>query len=165
MATDLKRLQKLFIQKGKTVSLAESCTGGMIAAALTDLPGSSAYFMGGVVSYSNAAKADLLGVKPGSLNLYGAVSDVVARQMAVGARARFHTDVAFSVTGIAGPSGGTPEKPLGLTWIGVADADGDHAVRYIWQGANRAENRDLSVQEALRLLLKWIEQKGEPAPR
>src|SRR5207342_940104 len=109
---------------GFTIAVAESCTGGMVASALTAIPGSSGYFLGGVVSYADEAKRDLLGVEPGILAAHGAVSAQVARAMAEGARARFGAAVAASVTGIAGPDGGTPEKPVGLTYIGIADDGG-----------------------------------------
>jgi PncC family amidohydrolase len=146
-----KRLQVACLDAGTSVALAESCTGGMVAAALTAVPGSSAYFLGGVVSYADSAKQELLGVDPAVLAAHGAVSAQVARAMAEGALARFGTTVAASVTGIAGPDGGTPQKPVGLTYIGVADAEGADVRRVVWDGDRAANRRDstIAVLEAL----------------
>src|SRR5688500_15363635 len=104
-----------------TVALAESCTGGLVAAAIPEVAGSSGYFLGGLVSYSNEAKEAFLDVPEASLAAHGAVSAQVARAMAVGARVRFGASLAASVTGIAGPDGATPGKPVGLTYVGIAD--------------------------------------------
>ena len=113
--------------RGLTVAVAESCTGGFVVNRLTDVPGSSAYVVGGVVAYGNTVKLGALGVSEDALENEGAVSEVVARQMARGIRERLGADVGLSTTGIAGPSGGTPEKPVGTVWIGYADASGDEA--------------------------------------
>lgn len=112
-------IQALLAEK-QTLSLAESCTGGALSARITEMPGVSAVYMGSVVSYANEAKAELLGVGRESLEKFGAVSEIVAQQMAQGVRHRFHTDWGISVTGIAGPTGGTQEKPVGTVWIAVA---------------------------------------------
>ena len=146
-----ERLQAACLDGGATVALAESCTGGMVAAALTAVPGSSGYFVGAVVSYADSAKQELLGVDSAVLAAHGAVSAQVARAMAEGALARFGTTVAGSVTGIAGPDGGTAEKPVGLTYIGVADADGAEVRRVVWDGDRAANRRDsaIAVVEAL----------------
>ncbi len=149
-------LKELFTRKSLTIATAESCTGGLVAGRITDVPGSSAILLGGVVSYSNEAKEHLLGVSHEVLEQVGAVSEEVARQMARGARERLGADVAVSVTGIAGPDGGTPEKPVGLTWIGLSDAHGDRAERFVW-GSDRAGNRERSVEAALNLLIEWAE--------
>lgn len=140
-----ERLQAACLEAEATVSLAESCTGGMVAETLTAVPGSSGYFLGGVVSYADAAKRDLLGVDPAVLAAHGAVSAQVARAMAEGAVARFGATVAGAVTGIAGPDGGTPEKPVGLTYIAVADADGVDVRRVIWTGDRAANRRDSAI--------------------
>lgn len=119
---------------GRTAACAESCTGGLAAQLITDIPGSSAWFNGGAVAYSNAAKMKLLGVKPGTLKKSGAVSAECAREMAAGARRAFNSDYAFSVTGIAGPDGGTPDKPVGLVYFGLAGERGVKTFRRRFRG-------------------------------
>lgn len=151
-----ERLQGICLGRGLTVALAESCTGGLVAAALTEIPGSSGYFAGGVVSYADAAKASLLGVPETSLTAHGAVSAQVARAMATGVRERLGTSLAASVTGIAGPDGGTAEKPVGLTYVGVADDRGTDVRRYTWTG-DRDVNRHESARAALELLVERAE--------
>jgi len=146
-----RQVQDRSLAAGATVSLAESCTGGLVAAALTAIPGSSGYFLGGVVSYANEAKRDVLGVDEALLAAHGAVSAQVARAMADGARERFGTSVAASVTGIAGPDGGSAEKPVGLTYVAVSDAAGADVRRFVWPGDRAANRRDsaVAVLEAL----------------
>jgi PncC family amidohydrolase len=151
-----ERLKVIFSDKNLTLATAESCTGGLLAGRITDVSGSSAYFTGGVVSYSYDAKEALLGVDHETLLVEGAVSEAVARQMAHGARVRLEADVAVSVTGVAGPTGGTVEKPVGLTWIGLSDSSGERAERFVWEG-DRAQNREQSVHAALRMLAEWAE--------
>lgn len=150
-----ERLQAACLGAGATVALAESCTGGLIAAALTAVPGSSGYFAGGVVSYADAAKRDLLGVDRDVLAAHGAVSAQVARAMAIGARERFSASAAASVTGIAGPDGGTPEKPVGLTYIAVADGAGVDVRRVVWPGDRDANRRDSAVAAIEALLARF----------
>jgi PncC family amidohydrolase len=150
-----RRLQETCIARGLTVALAESCTGGLVAAALTETPGSSGFFVGSVVSYADAAKRDLLGVDADVLAAHGAVSAQVARAMAEGARDRFGASVAGSVTGIAGPDGGSPEKPVGLTYLGVADEDGVDVRRVVWSGDRAANRRDSGIA-LLELLLERV---------
>lgn len=141
------------IERRLTVSTAESCTGGLIAHRLTNIAGSSAYLLGGIVAYSNEMKQKLLHVPEKTLIDYGAVSQQTAAAMAAGALDVFGTDYALSVTGIAGPGGGTAEKPVGLTYIGLAGKDGTQQVeRYIWEG-DRITNKQSSADAALRLLL------------
>jgi PncC family amidohydrolase len=125
----------------------------MVASAITDIAGSSGYFVGGVVSYSNDAKRDLLGVDPAVLAAHGAVSAQVARAMAHGARERFGATIGASVTGIAGPDGGTAAKPVGLTYLGVGDASGVDVRRIVWSG-DRAANRRDSTIAVLEMLLE-----------
>lgn len=139
-----------------TVATAESCTGGAVAAALTSLAGSSDYVMGGIVSYSNDAKATLLGVSREILSARGAVSPECAREMAAGARRALGTDLAVSTTGIAGPGGGTARKPVGLVYIAVADRDGATAIEHHFPG-DRAQVTSAATQEALAMLLAHIE--------
>jgi nicotinamide-nucleotide amidase len=109
--------------RGLTLAVAESCTGGLIAHRVTNVPGSSEYFRGGIGAYANQAKVELLGVSPATLDRHGAVSEAAAGEMVVGARRALGADVAVSTTGIAGPGGGTPEKPVGLVCFGLAAAD------------------------------------------
>jgi PncC family amidohydrolase len=154
-----ERLQGLCLGRGVTVALAESCTGGLVADAITDVAGSSGYFAGGVVSYSNEAKERLLGVPSAVLASHGAVSAQVARAMAEGARERFAASVAASVTGIAGPDGGTDAKPVGLTYVAIADGEGVDVRRHVWSG-DRAANKVSSAAAVLELL---IERVGSPA--
>jgi PncC family amidohydrolase len=152
------RLQIACLASGSTIALAESCTGGLVAAALTEIAGSSGYFVGGVVSYANDAKRDLLGVDEAVLIAHGAVSAQVARAMAVGARERFGATLAASVTGIAGPDGGSAEKPVGLTYVAVADPDGVDVRRIVWPG-DRAANRHDSAIAVLEMLLARVERR------
>jgi nicotinamide-nucleotide amidase len=148
-------LQTTCLDRGLTVALAESCTGGLVAAAVTETPGSSGFFAGGVVSYADAAKRDLLGVPPDVLSAHGAVSAQVARAMAEGARDRFGASLGGSVTGIAGPDGGSADKPVGLTYLGVADERGVDVRRIVWTG-DRAANRRDSGLALLELLIDRV---------
>lgn len=144
-----ERLGRLLTADGKTIATAESCTGGWIAQAITDVPGSSAWFDRGFVTYSNAAKVQMLGVDPQTLEDYGAVSAETATQMVAGALVRSDADVAVAVTGIAGPDGGTPEKPVGTVFIAWADKNG--AVKVIRQqfSGNRRQIRAQTVKAAI----------------
>ncbi|HRE47971.1 MAG TPA: nicotinamide-nucleotide amidohydrolase family protein [Aggregatilineales bacterium] len=143
------------LARNLTIALAESCTGGLIAHRLTNIAGSSAYVLGGVVSYSNEAKIALLGVSVDDLGREGAVSAIVARQMASGARRTFGAAVGLSVTGIAGPGGGTPTKPVGLTYLGIETPDGAKVIRRVWE-ADREGNKAASAQAALELLAAYL---------
>ena len=140
---------------GLTVATAESCTGGLISKLLTDVAGSSGYFRGGVVSYSNDAKRELLGVPEEQLVSHGAVSAQVARAMAVGVLHRTTADIAVAVTGISGPGGGSAAKPVGLTYVAVAGKDGAEVRRFLWSG-DRAANREATARAAIELLLEWV---------
>lgn len=157
METNLeKRIHTLLIQKHLTLTSAESCTGGLIADRITDVPGSSEYFLGAVVAYSYQAKVDLLGVSWDTLNTKGAVSSETVFEMARGARKVLKADIAVSVSGIAGPGGGTPEKPVGSTWIGLVAPDGEWARHFIWDG-DRVENKHQSSEAALQFVLDYLE--------
>ena len=160
MDTELiaKRVGELLLERRLTLGLAESCTGGTVASYITDVPGSSAYFEGGIVAYSYQAKMRLLGVSAPTLERYGAVSAEVAVEMALGARARLGVDLSVSVTGIAGPGGATLDKPVGLTYIGLASAAGETWRRHFWNGKRR-ENRELSARAALQLLQEYLESR------
>jgi len=143
-------------QRHMTITTAESCTGGLISHRITDIPGSSAYFLGGIVAYSYEAKAALLGVLWDTLNTKGAVSQETVLEMARGARKALGADVAVSVSGIAGPGGGTQEKPVGTTWVGLVTPDGEWARIFIWEG-DREQNKRYSCDAALQFILDYLE--------
>jgi nicotinamide-nucleotide amidase len=146
---------------GRRIATAESCTAGLLAARLTDRPGSSEYVMGGVVSYSNDAKAELLGVDPALIEAHGAVSEPVAEAMASGALKRFGADTAVAITGIAGPGGGTPEKPVGTVCFTVKLADrGPTITRTLQLPGNRSDIRERSTTVAIHLLLRALTDAG-----
>jgi PncC family amidohydrolase len=147
-----ERLQAICLERSLTVGAAESCTGGLVADAITDISGSSAYFQGSIVAYANEAKMSLLDVPGEVLAAHGAVSAQVARAMADGARRRIGVALAVGVTGIAGPGGGTEDKPVGLTYVAVADEYGVDVKRFTWQGEREA-NKVASAQAALELLI------------
>lgn len=138
-----------------TVATAESCTGGAIAAAITDRPGVSSFFLGGVVSYANSVKEQLLGVPAQVIAEYGAVSEATARAMAAGVRERLGADVGISTTGIAGPSGATEAKPVGLVYVAVATPATTLVRRDVWSG-DRSAVRQASVRAALQLALRAL---------
>jgi nicotinamide-nucleotide amidase len=141
---------------GRRIATAESCTAGLLAARLTDRPGSSEYVMGGVVSYSNEAKAGVLGVDPALIETHGAVSEPVAEAMAAGALQRFGADTAVAITGIAGPGGGTPEKPIGTVCFTVLLADGRTDTRTLRLPGNRSDIRERSTTVAMHLLRRAL---------
>jgi PncC family amidohydrolase len=147
---------QLLTEQGLTIAVTESCTGGLIAHQLTNVPGSSAYFVGGVVAYSNEVKEQVLEVSGDTLSAYGAVSEECAREMARGARRLMGTDVAISSTGIAGPTGGTPEKPVGLVYVALAAQDFEQCERYLWQG-DRLENKQRTSEAAFEMLRRYLE--------
>jgi nicotinamide-nucleotide amidase len=150
---------ELLRAKGQTLAVAESCTGGGLGQMLTEIPGSSDYFMGGIISYANRVKIDLLGVDPEVLDTQGAVSEIVARQMAAGVKAKLATDWAISITGIAGPGGGTDAKPVGLVYIGIAAPDGSvEGIKYLL-GSQRDRDliRLMSAAQGLNLLRRRLQ--------
>jgi nicotinamide-nucleotide amidase len=142
---------RLLTARKKTLALAESCTGGNIAHRVTNVPGASSVFLGGVVSYANEAKEKILGVRSQTLKEHGAVSEIVACEMAEGAREKFGADFAIAVTGIAGPGGGTPEKPVGTVFIALADEFGTAVERKL-NSFDRATFKEITAQQALELL-------------
>jgi nicotinate (nicotinamide) nucleotide adenylyltransferase len=151
------KIGKLLFQKKLTLSLAESCTGGLIGHRLTNVPGSSEYFMGGIVSYAYSAKVNLLGVSWETLKLHGAVSAEVVRQMARGARRAFNTDVGLSVSCIAGPGGATPTKPVGTCWCGISFGDLEQQYHFLLEG-NRLQVKEQLAQKALESLLSLLQE-------
>ena len=150
----------LLTQRGQTLTTAESCTGGLLSHRITNVPGSSAYFLGGLITYSNEAKEALLNVSHATLLAHGAVSEETAREMARGARRRLGADIAVSVTGIAGPSGGTPEKPVGLVYIALSAPDSERCQRHLWHG-DRIANKEQSTDAALKLILSYLQERRE----
>jgi nicotinamide-nucleotide amidase len=152
-----KEIGGLLNSLGWTLATAESCTGGLIADRITNVPGSSGYYLGGFVTYSNEAKEALLGVRHDTLLAHGAVSEATAREMAKGARLRLGADIGLASTGIAGPTGGTPEKPVGLVFVAVSASDEELCQRYVWQG-NRLENKAETAEAALLLLHAYLRQ-------
>jgi PncC family amidohydrolase len=151
----VRQIAKKMGGRHQTLGIAESCTGGQISAAITALAGASKYFQGSIVSYDNSIKHDLLGVKVGVLGTYGAVSDKTARAMARGAKKTLKVDWAIAVTGIAGPNGGTPEKPVGLVFFAVVGPKVEIVQKTVFKG-NRKQIQQQTVHEALRLLLTKI---------
>jgi PncC family amidohydrolase len=149
-------LGQLLRQRSLKLATAESCTGGLIADHITDIPGSSDYFLGGFVSYAYEAKVACLGVSWDTLHAYGAVSRETVLEMAHGARRALQADIAISVSGIAGPAGGLPEKPIGTTWIGLVTPDGEEARVFYWTG-NRRENKEQSAEAALKMVIEYLE--------
>jgi nicotinamide-nucleotide amidase len=148
--------------RDRTVAVAESCTGGLMAARLTERAGSSDYVAGGIVAYSNEAKSGLLGVERGLIERHGAVSPEVADAMAVGALERFGADTAIAITGVAGPGGGSEDKPVGYVCWSVKLADGATVARDVRLPGDRAEVRDRSTTVALHLLRRLL--RGEAVP-
>jgi len=156
--TEAKTIIDLATDKNLTIGTAESCTGGLIGAAITAIPGSSTPFKGGIIAYDNAIKTKLLGVSPSVLGKYGAVSEKTAERMAAGARERLGVDIAISVTGIAGPGGGTDDKPVGTVWMGVVTKDGINAKLYEFGDIGRNKVRDMTCYEALKALTAALTQ-------
>lgn len=150
-----ERIGALLLERGWTLATAESCTGGLLGHRITNVPGSSAYYAGGLVAYSYEAKEALLGVRHETLLAHGAVSEQTAVEMAQGARRRLETRLAVALTGIAGPGGGMPEKPVGLVYIALSAPDAEVCRRYVWEG-DRLGNKEQSAEAALRLLLAYL---------
>lgn len=149
------RVGNLLRQHRLTLATAESCTGGLLGHRLTDVPGSSDYYLGGVIAYANSVKVALLGVDPAVLEREGAVSEAVARQMAAGVRRLLGADIGIGITGIAGPAGGTAEKPVGLTYIALATATKERCERHIWP-YDRLGNKWASAERALEMIIEHL---------
>jgi len=158
------RIGSLLVKQGLTLATAESCTGGLVAHRITNVAGSSAYFVGGVVAYANEAKETLLSVQAATLAAHGAVSEETAREMARGVRQRLGADLAVAITGIAGPTGGTPDKPVGLTYVALSAPGVDLVERHVWTG-ERLENKEASAEAALRLVADYLKKQGSRGVR
>ena len=158
-ATDEKELEytigELLSKRKSTIAIAESCTGGLIADRITNVSGSSDYFERGIITYSNKSKTDELGVSSLIINQYGAVSREVAEAMALGIRTTSNTDIGISTTGIAGPTGGSPKKPVGLVWIGYSDINETFAIQFIFNGERRIV-KERAAQAALELVRRKL---------
>ena len=158
-------LKELLLQKRLKLSTAESCTGGLVAARIVNVPGSSEYFMGGVVAYDNSIKMKVLNVSPETLLKFGAVSEETAREMVLGVKKLMNTECAISTTGIAGPTGGTPEKPVGLTYIGISVGDRVEVFKFIFEDkdpdevARRNNRRRKAAKKALKLLVQMLKEE------
>lgn len=149
------KLGNYFRQNGLKLATAESCTGGLIGHRLTNIPGSSDYYLGGVIAYAYEAKVALLNVSWETLRQYGAVSRETVLEMAIGARKALSADIAVSVSGIAGPGGGLPGKPVGTTWVGLAAGDGAWAQVYCF-GGDRIQNKVCSAEAALKFIYDYV---------
>jgi PncC family amidohydrolase len=154
---------ELLRRRGLRIAVAESCTGGLIGHLLTNVPGSSTYFVGGCQVYAYEAKVRLLDVSWDTLERYGAVSKEVAIEMAHNVRQVLATDIGLSATGIAGPGGGMPQKPVGYVCIGLSTPDGDQAWSYNWDG-DRLANKQRTAEQALRLVVEYLQGKELPDP-
>lgn len=154
------RIGELLRRRKLTLATAESCTGGLVGHRLTSVPGSSDYYLGGVVAYSYDAKERVLGVRHDTLYDFGAVSAETALEMARGARRLLHTDLAVAVTGIAGPGGGTPDKPVGLVYIALSSRRQDVYRRFVWN-EDRDGNKERSAQAALEMIVEYLEETLE----
>jgi nicotinamide-nucleotide amidase len=150
------RVGSILKRRALSISAAESCTGGLFLSALTDISGSSAYVWGGVVSYINEVKQNIVGVQADTLKQFGAVSEPTAREMAEGVRKLIGASIGIGITGIAGPQGGSADKPVGLVYIGMATPDNTIVERHVWQ-LDRIGNKEASVIRALNMVLAYLE--------
>ncbi len=147
----------MLIKQKLTLSICESCTGGMLASIITGIPGSSKYFKGGVIAYANDIKTRVIGVKEQTLKKFGAVSKQTACEMAAGVRSITKSDIGLSITGIAGPGGGTKDKPVGLVFIGIATSNQDMVFKFNFKG-NREQIRKKASANALRLTINFMKE-------
>jgi PncC family amidohydrolase len=143
------------LEKGLTLALAESCTGGLLSSILTDVPGSSGYFLGSIVAYDNGVKKSELGVKAGTLKKFGAVSKETAQEMAAGVKKALGADISAAITGIAGPGGGTPEKPVGLVFIAVSMGKKTKVQEFFFKGTRKSVKKQ-SAEAALSMLAEAL---------
>ncbi len=152
----------MLVEQGLTVAVAESCTGGLLLGRLTDRPGSSAYLRGGIVAYANEVKEELAGVPAELIEAHGAVSQEVAVALAEGARRVVGADIGIGVTGVAGPGGGTDEKPVGLVWLALVGPEGRRIVRRADQRGTRADVRERATTSVLHLLRRLLLGESDP---
>ena len=150
-----REVGNLLLQKGLTLGIVESATGGLISHLITNVPGSSDYYKGSVTAYSNEVKIKVVGVKEDTINRYGAVSPEVAEEMALGGRKILASDICLADTGIAGPTGATPEKPVGLFYIGLSHQGGTHSQKHNFHG-NREQNKHSAAETALGWLKEYL---------
>lgn len=149
---------ELLRERGLRLAVAESCTGGLVGHRLTNVAGSSTYYLGSVTAYAYEAKVRLLGVRWETLEQHGAVSPETVIEMARGVRTALAADIGLAVSGIAGPGGGTPDKPVGLTWVGISSPWDEFARQFRWHG-DRIENKEQSAQAAIQVLVEYLAQK------
>ena len=152
----IKKIAEIAIKKNKTIAVAESCTGGLISNSLTDISGSSKYFKLGIIAYSNQAKSSILRIPPKEINRFGAVSRQVSSKMAINVKALLKTDIGLSCSGIAGPIGGTRQKPVGTVYIAIASDSGVHAKKFNFKG-NRFQIKNQTRNKALQILKTCLE--------
>jgi PncC family amidohydrolase len=155
-----EKVGKLLRDRGWRLAVAESCTGGLIGHRLTNIPGSSTYYLGSITAYAYKAKVRLLGVRWETLEEFGAVSEPVVLQMAIGVRRVLAADIGLSVSGIAGPGGGTENKPIGLTFFGISVPNHEQAWKVVFQG-DRISNKEQSAEMGLQLLANFLERKSD----
>ena len=151
----VSQLKNLLIGNSLSLAVAESCTGGLLSHVLTGISGSSQFFMGGIIAYSNEVKIEVLGVQEQTILLYGAVSHQTAQEMAQNIRGKLHADIGLSTTGIAGPTGGSPTKPVGLVWLGISTAAGTETFECHFTGG-RDEVKQGAVKNILKLLMERL---------
>ncbi|MCJ7696117.1 MAG: CinA family protein [Anaerolineaceae bacterium] len=152
----VNKIGNILRERNLSLAIAESCTGGLIGHSITNVPGSSEYFIGGVAAYAYEAKVKLLGVSWDTLKTYGAVSRETVLEMASGVRRVLITDIGLSTSGIAGPGGATPTKPVGTTWVGLSTKNGDWAQHFLFDG-DRLQNKQFAADAALQMLLGYLE--------
>jgi PncC family amidohydrolase len=162
LTTLVARLHERCLGRGIHLATIESCTGGLVGHLITEMPGSSGYYVGGFVTYADQLKRDLVGVPAEVIAAHGAVSAQTAIAMAAGGRSRTGADIGASVTGIAGPDGGSDQKPVGLTYVAVADGAGTEIRRHLWTGS-RTDNKRASAEALLELILEQIDASPDPA--
>jgi PncC family amidohydrolase len=152
-------LGNLLKENGLSLAVAESCTGGLVGHLITNVPGSSAYFSGGVIAYANEVKIEVLGVSPATLESFGAVSKETVLEMAKGIRALLEADIGLSVSGIAGPEGGTKEKPVGTVWIGLSSSRLESAKLFKFSG-DRQNVKEQAAQSALEVAIRYLSEEN-----